>query len=81
MSVLDTMTNTDLEAIRRHLVTLRALIPLHRLTTNERRRIACNFTSIYRLIAPPSVRIPFGNPPPSDHDPRVVAVDGGDSSL
>lgn len=80
MSAIDLMTNRHLEAIRRHLVTLRALIPAHRLTTNERRRIDANFVSIFRLISPHAGHPRTVTPPPSDHDRRVVSVDGGSSS-
>lgn len=79
MCRIDTITADDLDAIRCHLDAIRHEILGWALTHPARRGVNDNLASIDRLLGPPLPRIPLGHPPPSDDDPRVVAVDGGGS--
>lgn len=77
MCRIDTITAHDLEAARHHLSIIRREMAGWALTHHARCRVEDNLDSIARLLGPPAIRIPFGSPPPSDHDSRVVATDGG----
>lgn len=81
MSRADTITDLDLEAIRRHLSAVRREIAAWAITHPARRRVDDNLGSISRLVGPPLPRIPFGTRPPPGPDRSVLSVYHGPSLL